>query len=127
MMDVRYPSGSVARRSQSGITLIGLLFWAVVVSSFALVIMKVFPAITEYRTILSMVNKAAHEGGSTVPEIRASFARSAAIEYGVTSITASDLEITKDNDKVVVSFAYDKEIELIAPVYLLIKFEGHSR
>jgi hypothetical protein len=27
---------------------------------------------------------------------------------------------------VVVSFAYDKEVELVKPVYLLIKFEGRS-
>ena len=50
-----------------GITLIGLLFWAVLISSVALVAMKVFPAVTEYRTILSMVNKIADSGGSTVP------------------------------------------------------------
>ncbi|MGC4062206.1 MAG: DUF4845 domain-containing protein [Aquabacterium sp.] len=118
---------STARRRQSGITLIGLLFWAVLISSIALVLMKVFPAVTEYRTILSMVNKAAHDGGSTVPEIRASFERSASIEYGVTSLTAKDLDITKEDDKVVVKFAYDREIELIDPVYLVIKFKGQSK
>jgi hypothetical protein len=62
-----------------------------------------------------------------VPEIRGSFQRSQQIEYGVESIKASDLDISKEDDKVVVSFAYDKEIELVSPVYLLIKFEGHSR
>lgn len=118
---------SVARRSQSGITLIGLLFWAILISVFALILMKVFPAVTEYRTIQSMVNKAAHDGGGTVPEIRASFDRSASIEYGVTSITSKDLEITKEDDKVVVKFAYDREIELMDPVYLLLKFHGQSK
>jgi hypothetical protein len=121
---------SASRRApaaQRGVTLVGLLFWAVLVASVALVLMKVFPAVNEYRTIQSMVNKAAREGGSTVPEIRASFQRSQQIEYGVESIKASDLDISKEDDKVVVSFAYDKEIELVSPVYLLIKFEGHSR
>lgn len=129
MMNVPSRS-SFSRRSpsaQSGITLIGLLFWAVLISSFALVLMKVFPAVTEYRTIQGMVNKAAHEGGSTVAEIRASFDRSLQIEYGVTSITAKDLEISKEDDKVVIKFAYDREIELIPPVYLLLKFDGHSK
>jgi hypothetical protein len=130
MMNVTQHRGffpSTARRGQGGITLIGLLFWAVLISGFALVLMKVFPAVNEYRTILSMVNKAAHSGGSSVAEIRAAYDRSAAIEYGVTSVQAKDLEITKEDDKVVVKFAYDKEIELIDPVYLLIKFEGHSK
>jgi type II secretory pathway pseudopilin PulG len=116
-----------AARGQSGFTLVGLVFWAVVISMVALVVMKVFPAITEYRTVLSMVSKAAREGGSTVPEIRASFDRSSQIEYGVTSVTSKDLEVTKEDDKVVVSFAYDKEIELIDPVYLVIKFKGRSK
>jgi len=117
----------LARRSQSGITLVGLLFWAVLISAFALVLMKVFPAVTEYRTIQSMVNKAAHDGGNTVTDIRNAFDRAATVEYGVTSITSRDLEITKEEDKVVIKFAYDREIELIPPVYLLLKFQGQSK
>lgn len=116
-----------ASRGQRGITLIGLLFWAVLISSFALVLMKVFPAVSEYRTILSMVNRAAHEGGSTVAEVRNAYSKASAIEYGVTSVKAKDLDITKEDDKIVVKFAYDKEIELISPVFLLIKFEGQSK
>lgn len=128
-MNVTYRALAARRslKSQKGITLIGLLFWAVVVAAFALVLMKVFPAVTEYRTILSMVNKIAHDGGTTVSDIRASFDRAAAVEYGVTSIKASDLEITKEEDKVVIKFAYDREIELISPVFLLIKFQGQSK
>ncbi|OGB02250.1 MAG: DUF4845 domain-containing protein [Burkholderiales bacterium RIFCSPLOWO2_12_FULL_64_99] len=117
---------SISARRQSGVTLIGLLFWAVLLSSAALLTMKVFPAVSEYRTILSMVNKIGDSGGSTVPEIRAAFDRAAQIEYGVTSITSKDLEVTKEDDKVVIRFAYDKEIPLFEPVYLLIKFEGRS-
>lgn len=48
---------STSPRRQSGVTLIGLLFWAVLISSVALLAMKVFPAVSEYRTILTMVNK----------------------------------------------------------------------
>lgn len=118
---------STARRSQSGITLVGLLFWAILISVFALILMKVFPAVTEYRTIQSMVNKAAHDGGSTVQDIRNAFDRAASVEYGVTSITGKDLEITKEEDKVVVKFAYDREIELMSPVFLLLKFQGQSK
>ncbi|MEJ5895834.1 DUF4845 domain-containing protein [Aquabacterium sp. G14] len=118
---------STSPRRQSGVTLIGLLFWAVLISSVALLAMKVFPAVSEYRTILTMVNKISESGGSTVPEIRAAFERAASVEYGVTSITAKDLDVTKEDEKVVIRFAYDKEIPLFEPVYLLIKFEGRSR
>jgi len=121
-------SGSCSARSrQSGITLIGLLFWAVLLGATALVLMKVFPAINEYRTIQSMVNKIAQTGATSVPEVRSAFEKARMIEYGVTSVTGRDLEVTKEDDKVVIKFAYDKEVPLIEPVYLLIKFEGQSR
>ncbi len=113
-------------RRQRGITLFGLMFWAIVVGMVALIVMKVLPTMNEYFTIQKAVNKIASEGGRTVPEIRAAFERTKDIEYSITSITAKDLTITKENDKVVISFAYDKEIELIKPVFLLIKYEGRS-
>ncbi len=116
------------RMAQRGITLIGLLAWSFVICVFALIGMKVTPAVLEYQTITGMVNKAASEGGSTVAEIRAAYDRAAQIEYGVEAIKSGrDLDITKENDQIVIRFAYDKEIELIDPVYLLIKFEGQSR
>jgi hypothetical protein len=115
-------------RAQRGITLIGLLAWAFVICVVALIGMKVTPAVLEYQTITRMVNKAANEGGSTVAEIRAAYDRAAQIEYGVEAIKSSgDLDITKENEKIVIRFAYDKEIELIDPVYLVIKFEGQSK
>ncbi|MCU0773761.1 MAG: DUF4845 domain-containing protein [Ideonella sp.] len=116
-----------ARRRQAGITLLGLLLWAVIISFAALVTMRVAPTVNEYYTILRAVNKIAVEGGSTVPEIRAAFDRQKAIEYSITSISGKDLSVTKENEKIVVSFSYAKEIELMAPVFLLIKYEGRSK
>ena len=114
-------------RAQRGVTLFGLMFWAIVVGFVALVVMKVLPTLNEYFTIQKAVNKLAKEGGTTVPEIRAAFERTKDIEYSIQSITAKDLSITKENEKVVISFAYDKEIELMKPIYLLIKYEGRSK
>jgi Domain of unknown function (DUF4845) len=115
------------RSRQRGVTLFGLMFWAIVVGALALITMKVLPTMNEYFTIQKAVNKIAQEGGSTVPEIRNAFQRQKDIEYSIQAISAKDLNITKENDKVVISFAYDKEIELIKPVYLLIKYEGRSK
>jgi len=115
-------------RAQQGFTLIGLIFWAVVISMLALLVMKVAPALSEYRTIQGMVNKAAREGGSTVPEIRAAYDRYLQIEYGVEAIRSGrDLDVAKEDDKIVIRFAYDKEIALVDPVYLVIKFKGQSK
>jgi Domain of unknown function (DUF4845) len=114
-------------RHQRGVTLFGLMFWAILIGMTALVVMRVLPTVNEYYTILRAVEKIAKEGGGTVPEIRNAFERQKQIEYSISSISSKDLQITKENEQVVVSFAYDKEIELVAPVYLLIKYEGRSK
>jgi len=113
-------------RTQRGITLIGLMFWAIVISMVGLVTLRVVPTINEYYTIRTAVEKVAITGGNTVPEIRAAFDRYKNIEYSITAISGKDLQVRKDNDRVIVSFAYDKEIELFGSVYLLIKYSGSS-
>ena len=114
-------------RKQRGVTLFGLMFWAIVIGFGALIGMKVLPTMNEYFTIQKAVTKIAAAGATTVPEIRAAFDKQKDIEYAIQSINGKDLNITKENDKVVISFAYDKEIDLIKPVYLLIKYEGRSK
>ena len=127
-----------SRPRQRGVTLFGLLFWAVIVGFVALIGVRAMPTLNEFFTIQRAVNKVAVEGGSTVPEIRTAFEKQKEIEYSITSIGGKDLDITKENDKIVVSFAYDKEVEIevsatpasmeiMKPVYLLIKYEGRSR
>jgi hypothetical protein len=86
----------------------------------------VFPTVNEYLTIKRTVEKVAASSPATVAEVRAAFERQKDIEYSISSISGKDLEVTKENDKVVIAFAYDKEIPLYGPVYLLIKYEGRS-
>lgn len=115
------------RRGQRGVTLFGLMFWAILIGVVSLVSLKVLPTLNEYFTIKRTVERIATSGASTVPEIRTAFDRQKDIEYSIVSISGKDLEITKVNDKVVIAFAYNKEIELVAPVFLLLKYEGRSR
>jgi hypothetical protein len=115
------------RRSQRGVTLFGLLFWAIIIGFSALVGLRVLPTVNEFFTIKRAVEKISASGATTVPEIRNAFEKQKEIEYSIVSITGKDLEITKVNEKVVISFAYNKEIELMSPVFLLIKYEGRSK
>jgi hypothetical protein len=114
-------------RSQRGVTLFGLLLWAIIIGFLALVGLRVLPTVNEYLTVKKAVEKIATSGATTVPEIRTAFEKTKEIEYSIVSVSGKDLEITKVNDKVVIAFAYNKEIELMAPVYLLIKYEGRSK
>jgi hypothetical protein len=113
--------------AQRGISLIGLLFWAILIGFLAYVAIRVLPTLNEYFTIQSAVNKIAAANPSTVGEIRQQFDKQREIEYSIASITGKDLDVTKENDRIVIRFNYNKELELIAPVYLLIKYEGRSR
>jgi hypothetical protein len=110
-----------------GVTLIGLLFWAIVVAFIALIIVRVLPTINEYSTILRAVQQIAKASPSTVAEARAAFEKQKEIEYSITTIGGKDLEVTKENDKVVIRFAYDKEVPIFEPVFLLIKYSGEGR
>jgi hypothetical protein len=108
-----------------GMTFIGLLFVAGLVAVTVAVGMQVVPTYTEFRTVQKAVNKAATEG-DTVPAVRSVFDKAADIDY-ITSIAGKDLEVTKVNDKIVVSFAYEREIHLTGPAYLTLKYSGRSK
>ncbi len=119
-------AGTAARR-QRGISLFGLLFWGVILAFLAVVGMRVAPTVMEYFTILKTVEKIASSGPGSVADARAAFARTQEVEYSIVSITPNDLVITKKEDKVKISFAYDKEVSLGGPVFLLIKYKGETR
>jgi len=115
-----------SRRVPPGITLIGLLFWAILVGLVGYVGIRVLPTVNEYLTIQRAVNRVAAESPPTVAEVRKAFDKQKDIEYSIEAVTGKDLEVTKENEKLVIRFAYDKEVPLIEPVYLLIKYKGQS-
>ena len=114
-------------RHERGITMIGLLMWAIVVAFVALIIVRVLPTVNEYSTIHRAVQKIAKEQPVSVAVARSAFEKQKEIEYSISSIGGKDLQVTKENDKVVIRFAYDKEVELYEPVFLLIKYRGEGR
>ena len=114
-------------RVERGITMIGLLLWAIVVAFVALIVVRVLPTINEYSTILRAVQVIAKSAPATVAEARNAFEKQKEIEYSISSIGGKDLAVTKENEKVVIRFAYDKEVEIVEPVFLLIKYRGEGR
>ena len=118
---------AACRNPHRGITLIGLLLWAIVVAFVALIVVRVLPTINEYSTILRAVQQIAKAAPATVAEARNAFERQKEIEYSISSISGKDLVVTKENDKVVIRFAYDKEVPIFEPVFLLIKYSGEGR
>jgi Tfp pilus assembly major pilin PilA len=114
-------------RAPRGFSLIGLMFWAIVIGFIGYVAVRVLPTVNEYLTIQRAVNRVAAESPGTVAEVRKAFEKQKDIEYAISSISGKDLEITKENERLVIRFAYDKEIALVEPVFLLVKYQGRSK
>ncbi len=115
---------ATTRTAQRGITFIGMLFVGAIVGITFVIGAQVLPTFVEYRAILKAVKKASE--GSSVSEIRSIYERATDID-DMQSVKPKDLEITKEGERVVVSFAYNKEIHLVGPAYLLLKYSGSSR
>ncbi|SDM18386.1 protein of unknown function [Oryzisolibacter propanilivorax] len=116
---------TTARARQRGLTFIGVVLIGVLAVAAFAVGGRSVPIFIEYYAIKKAAIKAAREG-STVPEIRASFDRAASID-DITSISGKDLDIGKENDKIVVAYSYSREIHLAGPAYLVYRFEDAAR
>jgi len=110
---------------QRGLSLIGLIFVGLIVVALLALGFKVVPAVIEYIAIERAVQKIKNEAG-TVRDIQAAFERHRTID-DITSITSRDLDITKEGDKVVISYAYQKKIPILDNVSLVIDFAGTTR
>jgi hypothetical protein len=109
---------------QLGISFVGLLFVVGVLACAGVLAAQAFPTVVEYQAALKAAQKAST--GNTVAEVKQIFDKAAQID-DIKSIAAKDLDISKENDKVVVKFAYNKEIHMFGPAYLLLKYVGSSK
>lgn len=113
------------RFRQRGASLIGLIFIGIIVVALLILGARVVPAVVEYIAIERAVQKIKNEA-STVRDIQTAFERHRTID-DITSITAQDLDITKEGDKIVISYAYQKKIPILDNVSLVIDFAGTTR
>jgi hypothetical protein len=111
---------------QRGVTITALIIALVVVIFVALLGFKVIPSFLEYRSMKTAISAIAREKqSSTVAEIRRAFEARQAID-DFQSVKASDLDITKQGNQVVIGFTYRKEVPLFANVGLFIDFAANT-
>ncbi len=113
------------KSGQRGITFLGLLFIGGILAVSGVILAQVVPTLIELQAIHKAAKRAANEG-ATVADVRASFDKAAQID-NIKSIASQDLTITKEGDRVVVSFASEREIHLAGPAWLTLKYEGNSK
>ena len=113
------------RNGQRGVSIMGLLTVLVVVIFVALLAMKIIPSFLEYRSIKSAIEGIARQAQSPA-DVRRLFENRAAVD-DIQSIKATDLEVTRDGNSVVIAIAYRKEIKLFGPVGLVIDYAVNSK
>ena len=115
-------------RKQKGLTLTGTIAWAVALVLAALLAFRVGPAYLEYFAIQKNLRAIASDpevaSGKRGP-VEKSFALRSAID-DMPSISASDLQIEKDGDQVVISASYSKRLPLFGQVSICLDFNPSS-
>ena len=109
---------------QRGLSFLGLLVIGGLLAVTGVIAAQILPTAIEYQAIVKAANKARE--GNSVAEVRSIFDKAAAVD-NISSITGRDLGVTKEGDKIVVSFAYQREIHLAGPGYLTLKYAGRSK
>ncbi len=112
------------KRQQQGLTFVSLIIVGALLAYSGVILAQVAPTYIEFIAVQKAVDKAA--AGSTVAEVRAIFDKAAAID-DIRTIAGKDLTVGKEGDRVVVSFAYVREIHLVGPAHLVMKYEGRSK
>lgn len=116
------------RSYQRGITLTGLILAGIVVVVVAIIGMRVVPEVIEFWKIQTNIKAVAADPKlrqASFSEIREAYSRRAIVEH-TSAITPQDLEISREGNRLAISFAYNRQITLFGPVSLLIEFEGSS-
>lgn len=113
-------------KSQSGATLIGVMVGGAVLVALLLVGLKLIPVISEFMGVkrsIAAVVAGANPQTATVSELRSAFSKRAMVN-DVTTVSASDLDITKEDGRIVISVEYARKVKLFGNVSLLIDFNA---
>ncbi|MBS0498344.1 MAG: DUF4845 domain-containing protein [Gammaproteobacteria bacterium] len=116
------------RRKQKGISLSGLLVWAVILILLAISGLKIAPAYIEFSSIqknLSAIVKDINTQSADLNQIRVLFSKRAQID-NIKSINAQDIKINKESGRIVLSANYTVRIPLVSNLSLTIDFDATS-
>jgi Tfp pilus assembly protein PilE len=111
---------------QRGLGLIALIAVLAIIAALALFAMKIVPSYIEFRAAKNAIDAIAREKqGASVIDIRRAFENRQAID-DINALKATDLEISKEGNAVVISFAYRKEVQLFPNVGLYIDYTARA-
>jgi hypothetical protein len=111
---------------QRGASIISMFFLAVILCCVLFLGLQIFPSVNEYLTIRKVVAQIMKGNPAGPADIRASFDKATQIEYSIHTIGPKDLDIQPLGDGFRTSYAYNVEIALFGPAYLLLKYSGSA-
>ena len=115
-------------RRNSGLSLLGLLITLAVLGFIAVIGFKLVPVYIEYFSIkkaLVGTVRSADAKNATVADLRRTFDLRISADY-ITTVSAKDLDITKEGGLPVLSVNYKVQVPLVANVSFCIDFEANS-
>ncbi|BBI99291.1 hypothetical protein FGKAn22_09840 [Ferrigenium kumadai] len=114
--------------TQRGLSLFGFLFGAVILVLVSITGLKMIPAYMQYEQIKNLFITIANDPemqNANVRDIKASFDKRASID-DITAIRADDIEIVKEDGRLVLSASYSVKVPLVANVSLFMDFKPSS-
>jgi hypothetical protein len=110
-------------RRQRGITMLGFIFVAAVVMLVVMLGFRIAPAVVEYYSVRAALNEALQEvkDPTGVADVQRAFQRRIDAGY-IESVSAKDIEFTKDRNAVSASVSWTRTLHLVANASLLLDF-----
>ena len=114
------------RQTSRGFSTFSAMVWLAILAGAMYVFFKVLPAVNEHFAVRKAVRSIVASGPSTPLEVQNAFERQKSID-GIVSLSGRDLEITREDGVLVITYAYDRKVPLTSDISLLIRYEGTTR
>jgi hypothetical protein len=108
-------------KKQNGMGFLGIFLICTAIVLGAVGAMKVGPSYMEFFGLKDAISKVQASGANSVTDVKRSFEKQVEIN-NFKSISSTDLEIARDGNEMVISFAYPKKIHMFNNVYVCIDF-----
>ena len=109
---------------QAGISIITLIIVIAALAGVGVLVAQATPTYLEYQAVVKAIEKSKDAG--TPQDVRLAFEKATSVD-DITSVSGKDLEITQQDGRMVVKVAYNKEIHMFGPAYLLLKYAYQSK
>ena len=114
-------------KGNKGLTLIGFIVLIAFVGFAGIIAFRTIPIYSEFFTIKRILKQINVDAADTTPaQIRSQFDLKASADY-VYDVKSRDLDISKEQGRIVISVNYQKTVPLFANVSLLFDFEASNR